>query len=97
MHELSIQKSWSNQFAERSLTSLQEQLGTSSTSTSGPTVILVTGVNGSGKTTSIAKLTRRFTEAGLRVVLGAGDTFRAAAVEQLIDVGRSSRGRNCAR
>ena len=53
------------------------------TSSSGPTVILVTGVNGSGKTTSIAKLTRRFTEAGLRVVLGAGDTFRAAAVEQL--------------
>ncbi len=52
-------------------------------STAGPTVILVTGVNGSGKTTSIAKLTRRFTEAGLRVVLGAGDTFRAAAVEQL--------------
>ena len=52
-------------------------------SSSGPTVILVTGVNGSGKTTSIAKLTRRFTEAGLRVVLGAGDTFRAAAVEQL--------------
>ena len=52
-------------------------------STSGPTVILVTGVNGSGKTTSIAKLTRRFTESGLRVVLGAGDTFRAAAVEQL--------------
>ena len=50
---------------------------------SGPTVILVTGVNGSGKTTSIAKLTRRFTESGLRVVLGAGDTFRAAAVEQL--------------
>ena len=52
-------------------------------SSSGPTVILVTGVNGSGKTTSIAKLTRRFTEAGLRVVLGAGDTSRAAAVEQL--------------
>ena len=52
-------------------------------SSSGPTVILVTGVNGSGKTTSIAKLTRRFTELGLRVVLGAGDTFRAAAVEQL--------------
>jgi fused signal recognition particle receptor len=49
----------------------------------GPTVILVTGVNGSGKTTSIAKLARRFTSAGRRVVLGAGDTFRAAAVEQL--------------
>jgi len=50
---------------------------------SGPTVILVTGVNGSGKTTSIAKLARRFTREGKRVVLGAGDTFRAAAVEQL--------------
>jgi fused signal recognition particle receptor len=51
--------------------------------TTGPTVILVTGVNGSGKTTSIAKLARRFTRDGRRVVLGAGDTFRAAAVEQL--------------
>jgi fused signal recognition particle receptor len=51
--------------------------------TSGPTVILVTGVNGSGKTTSIAKLARLFTREGKRVVLGAGDTFRAAAVEQL--------------
>jgi fused signal recognition particle receptor len=50
---------------------------------SGPTVILVTGVNGSGKTTSIAKLARSFTRDGKRVVLGAGDTFRAAAVEQL--------------
>jgi fused signal recognition particle receptor len=46
-------------------------------------VILVTGVNGSGKTTSIAKLANRFVQAGSRVVLGAGDTFRAAAVEQL--------------
>jgi fused signal recognition particle receptor len=50
---------------------------------SGPTVILVTGVNGSGKTTSIAKLARLFARDGKRVVLGAGDTFRAAAVEQL--------------
>jgi len=49
----------------------------------GPTVILVTGVNGSGKTTSIAKLANRFVLEGRRVVLGAGDTFRAAAVEQL--------------
>ena len=53
------------------------------TAASGPTVILVTGVNGSGKTTSIAKLARLFTRNGKRVVLGAGDTFRAAAVEQL--------------
>jgi fused signal recognition particle receptor len=50
---------------------------------SGPTVILVVGVNGSGKTTSIAKLARRFTKEGKKVVLGAGDTFRAAAVAQL--------------
>lgn len=48
-----------------------------------PTVILVVGVNGSGKTTSIAKLTRYFREQGKKVILGAGDTFRAAAVEQL--------------
>lgn len=48
-----------------------------------PTVILVVGVNGSGKTTSIAKLGRRFTDQGLRVMLGAADTYRAAAVDQL--------------
>jgi fused signal recognition particle receptor len=50
---------------------------------SGPTVILVVGVNGSGKTTSIAKLAYRFRQQGKRVILGAGDTFRAAAVQQL--------------
>ncbi len=49
----------------------------------GPTVIMVVGVYGSGKTTSIAKLTHLFTLQGKKVVLGAGDTFRAAAVEQL--------------
>ncbi len=48
-----------------------------------PTVILIVGVNGSGKTTSIAKLARWFTSRGKKVVVGAGDTFRAAAVEQL--------------
>ena len=51
--------------------------------TSGPTVILVAGVNGSGKTTSIAKLANRFRKEGKTVVVGACDTFRAAAVEQL--------------
>ena len=49
----------------------------------GPTVIMVVGVNGSGKTTSIAKLTARMKAEGKSVVLGAADTFRAAAVEQL--------------
>jgi fused signal recognition particle receptor len=48
-----------------------------------PTVILIVGVNGSGKTTAIAKLGKRFTEQGKSVLLGAADTFRAAAVDQL--------------
>ncbi len=48
-----------------------------------PTVILVGGVNGVGKTTSIGKLAYYFREQGKRVLLAAGDTFRAAAVEQL--------------
>ena len=50
---------------------------------SGPTVILVTGVNGSGKTTSVGKLAQYLASQGKSVVLGACDTFRAAAVEQL--------------
>ncbi|MGH0032505.1 MAG: signal recognition particle-docking protein FtsY [Myxococcota bacterium] len=48
-----------------------------------PHVILVLGVNGSGKTTTIGKLAARHVAAGRKVVLGAGDTFRAAAIEQL--------------
>jgi fused signal recognition particle receptor len=48
-----------------------------------PFVILVVGVNGVGKTTTIGKLARRFKDAGLLPILAAGDTFRAAAVEQL--------------
>ncbi len=50
---------------------------------SGPTVIMVAGVNGAGKTTSIAKLAHLFISQDKKVVLGAADTFRAAAVEQL--------------
>lgn len=48
-----------------------------------PAIILVVGVNGVGKTTSIAKLARREQEAGRRVVIAAGDTFRAAAIDQI--------------
>jgi fused signal recognition particle receptor len=51
--------------------------------TSGPTVIMIAGVNGSGKTTSIAKLARRLMQDGKKVIVAACDTFRAAAVEQL--------------
>jgi fused signal recognition particle receptor len=50
---------------------------------SGPTVVMVAGVNGSGKTTSIAKLAKRCKEEGKKVMVAACDTFRAAAVEQL--------------
>lgn len=49
----------------------------------GTTVVMVVGVNGAGKTTSIAKLANRFKQQGRSVVLGAGDTFRAGAVKQL--------------
>lgn len=48
-----------------------------------PYILLVVGVNGVGKTTTIGKLAHRFTQGGKKVVLGAGDTFRAAAVDQL--------------
>ncbi len=48
-----------------------------------PQVVLVVGVNGAGKTTTIGKLASQFTAAGKKVVIAAGDTFRAAAVEQL--------------
>lgn len=49
-----------------------------------PYVIMVVGVNGVGKTTTIGKLAHKFKEAGKKVVLGAADTFRAAAVDQLV-------------
>ncbi|MCG6964919.1 MAG: signal recognition particle-docking protein FtsY [Chromatiaceae bacterium] len=48
-----------------------------------PLVILMVGINGAGKTTTIGKLARRFKDQGMSVMLAAGDTFRAAAVEQL--------------
>src|SRR4051794_37949847 len=50
---------------------------------SGPTVVMIAGVNGSGKTTSIAKLAKLCRDDGKKVLLAACDTFRAAAVEQL--------------
>ncbi|MGH1433276.1 MAG: signal recognition particle-docking protein FtsY [Lewinella sp.] len=48
-----------------------------------PTIIMVVGVNGVGKTTTIGKLAHQYQSQGLKVVMGAGDTFRAAAVDQL--------------
>ena len=51
--------------------------------TSGPTVVLIVGVNGAGKTTTIAKLAKRYKDQGKHVLIAAGDTYRAAAIEQL--------------
>ena len=57
--------------------------GTLTFAQSGPTVLLIAGVNGSGKTTSIAKLAQRLKDDGHSILLGACDTFRAAAADQL--------------
>lgn len=62
---------------------LQNPLSPLARAETGPTAILVAGVNGVGKTTSIAKLANLLQKHGKKVVLAAGDTFRAAAVEQL--------------
>lgn len=62
---------------------VEPQAGSALAVTGKPHVILVLGVNGSGKTTTIGKLAARHVAAGRNVVLGAGDTFRAAAIEQL--------------
>ncbi len=78
----------SDSFALRS--ALKEQLLARMTAdtaiaerTDGPLVILVVGVNGSGKTTTIGKLAHRYTQQGKKVLLAAGDTFRAGAIEQI--------------
>jgi fused signal recognition particle receptor len=57
-------------------------------SSHGPRVLLMVGVNGVGKTTSIAKLVQLYKDEGKRVLLGAADTYRAAAIEQLQEWGR---------
>jgi len=54
----------------------------------GPQIIMVVGVNGVGKTTTIGKLAKKYADSGKKVILGAGDTFRAAAAEQLEEWGR---------
>jgi fused signal recognition particle receptor len=79
-----------NRFLKEEITLLLEEnksTGSSDFSLNGipkPYIIMVVGVNGVGKTTTIGKLAHQFTKAGKKVILGAGDTFRAAAVDQLI-------------
>ena len=64
-----------------------EDLPAGADETDGPYVILMVGVNGVGKTTSIGKLAHHFSQSGRRVMLGAADTFRAGAAEQLAVLG----------
>jgi fused signal recognition particle receptor len=61
----------------------EQQAGTLARSREGPTVILIVGVNGTGKTTTAAKLARRLQREGRRVVLAAADSYRAGAIAQL--------------
>lgn len=62
---------------------LTDSVAETKMATSGPTVIVVVGVNGVGKTTTIGKLAQYYKEQGLKVMLAAADTFRAAAIDQL--------------
>jgi len=79
-----------NRILKEEIASLLEENNTSSLTdfsipkVDGPYVIMVVGVNGVGKTTTIGKLAHQFKKSGKKVVLGAADTFRAAAVDQLI-------------
>ena len=66
------------------IASLMKESSTSISSIDGPYVIMVVGVNGVGKTTTIGKLASKFKKEGKKVLLGAADTFRAAAVDQLV-------------
>lgn len=78
-----------NRILKEEITALLDENNTTDVSdfdlpkTDGPYVIMVVGVNGVGKTTTIGKLAYNFKQAGKSVVLGAADTFRAAAIEQL--------------
>ena len=67
-----------------------EKLKIENNFTKAPTIIMIVGVNGSGKTTSIGKLAYFFKKMGKKVLLAAGDTFRAAAQEQLLHWGNTN-------
>ena len=73
-----------NNFLKEEIASLMKESSTSISSIDGPYVIMVVGVNGVGKTTTIGKLAYKFKKEGKKVLLGAADTFRAAAVDQLV-------------
>ena len=73
-----------NLFLKEEISSLMQDSYEDIPEVDGPYVIMVVGVNGVGKTTTIGKLAHQFKQQGKKVVLGAADTFRAAAVDQLV-------------
>ena len=73
-----------NSFLKEEISSLMQDSYEDIAEVDGPYVIMVVGVNGVGKTTTIGKLAHQFKQQGKKVVLGAADTFRAAAVDQLV-------------
>lgn len=87
-NELKDGEALKNAIREEMLARLERNAAPLDTGTASPFVIMVIGVNGVGKTTTIGKLASRFTAEGKKVLLVAGDTFRAAAVEQLEIWGR---------
>lgn len=76
-------KGWLTEEIRQRISRFDFALAANVTAGGGPTVILVVGVNGAGKTTTIGKLASRYKLAGKSVMLGAGDTFRAGAIDQL--------------
>ena len=79
-----INSSELNSFLKEEISSLMQDYYCENHAIDGPHVIMVVGVNGVGKTTTIGKLAHQFKKEGKKVVLGAADTFRAAAVDQLV-------------
>lgn len=83
MRELYQEKITREQLRSKLLATLSYAQNTLPENPDKPTVTLIIGVNGAGKTTTIAKLSKHYLDKGERVMLGAADTFRAAAIEQL--------------
>ena len=79
-----INSSELNNFLKEEISNLMKDSYEEIPEVDGPYVIMVVGVNGVGKTTTIGKLAHKFKQEGKKVVLGAADTFRAAAVDQLV-------------
>src|SRR5690606_41179269 len=76
-------RDWSSDVCSSDLEPVMQPLVLEAPEGGGPCVVLVAGVNGAGKTTTIGKMAHHYRAQGKKVMLAAGDTFRAAAVEQL--------------